>query len=91
MHLTDEAGEPRSDTLNMRPKTCDSHCVSDPRPRNSKFQTGLQIPGHLSCLGFDTQDPDQNPVKDSARRFQKDLSSDVKIEDLNSKGQEKFA
>ena len=87
MHLTNEAGEPRSDTLNMRPKTCDSHCVSDPRPRNSKFQTGLQIPGHLSCLGFDTQ----NPVKDSARRFQKDLSSDVKIEDLNSKGQEKFA
>ena len=90
-HLMNEPLEPRSVTLNVRPKTWDSRCESDLRPRNPKFQTGFQDPGHLSCLWFDSQDSYQNPVKDSATWFQKDLSCDVKTEDLNSNSQEKFA
>ena len=73
----------------MRPKTYDARRASDTRIKTTKFQTGIYDPGHLSCLLFDTQDPYQNPIEDTATRFQKYILSDVKAQDLNSKGQEK--
>ena len=89
-HLIGETWDPRSKTLNVEPKTRESWAKYT-RPNSTKLQTGIQDLGHLSCLWFDTQEPYQNPVKYTATIFQNDISSDIKAQDLNSMGQEKFA
>ena len=90
-HLRSEIWNPRSETLNVRLKNWDSHRARVTSQRTSKLNTGIQDPGHLSCLWFVTQDPYQNSIKDTVTRFQKYIFSDMKAQDLNSQGQEIFA
>lgn len=77
--------------LDPRPEIHVVREARDPRLRNCKLGSKTRDTCRACDLIPYQQNSYQNPIKDTATKFQKDRSSDVKAQDLSSTGHERFA